>query len=106
MPSRIGDVGTVFQVYLQRRTGPRTVEVLDLSKAGTSVEFLFKRPSGSVTTVDATIADPATDGLAEYIVPDGDFFDETGMWELEAHIVHADGEWHTSIRQFSVDNHL
>ncbi len=106
MPSRISDVGTVFKLYVQRRTGPRAVEIFDLSGAGTTVEFLFKRPSGTVTTVDATIADPPTDGLAEYIVDDDEFFDETGMWLWEGKVTTADGSWHTDIRQFSVDDHL
>jgi hypothetical protein len=106
MPSRLSDVGTVFQLYIQRRTGSKTVEILDLSQSGTTVEFLFQRPDGTVTTVDATIADPATEGLAEYIVPDDEFFDQTGMWRWEAKVTTPDGSWHTDIRQFSVDDHL
>lgn len=105
MPSRIGDVGTAFEVYVQRRVG-RTIEIFDLSGSASEVQFHFKRPGGTVTTVDAVIVDPPDSGLTRYIVDDADFFDETGMWEWQARVTTADGTWTAAVRQFAVEDTL
>jgi hypothetical protein len=92
----LNDIGTIFEVTLQDDT-----VAVDLSTA-TTLEMVFLKPSGTKVTQTAALSGDGTDGKIRYVSVSGDL-DETGVWDLQAHVVlDSDNEFRSSRSQFRV----
>jgi hypothetical protein len=76
----VGVVG--FRFERQLKDGSRAV---DISEA-TTVEFLFRDPSGVVKAVLGQLKTTGTDGRIVYTT-DADTFDQEGTWTLQPHVI-------------------
>jgi len=62
---------------------------IDLTTASTH-NLLAKRPDETTTTFTGTLTATPTDGLIEF-EPTSNDFDQEGHWEIQAHVILADG---------------
>jgi hypothetical protein len=93
------DIGTVFTATI--KDGSVTV---DLSALTTRV-FIFKKPSGSTTTLSATVADSGTSGIMSVTAPSG-LFDTTGSYEMQAKVSNASATFFSDTYKFKVFDNL
>lgn len=96
----LGDIGTIFRVTLYDKACDGTSAVLDISGA-TTLEMIFKAPSGAKTTQTATLTGDGTDGQLEYVTV-ADDLDEVGEWKIQVYVVFPSGSWRSDIGKFTV----
>lgn len=71
----------------------------------TSKKFLFKKPGGTTTQVNADFYTNGSDGILVYDVVEG-FIDEAGKWQVQAEIVDGDSVIHSDIENFEVGENI
>lgn len=96
---RVSDIGTEFRVTI---TDEGTA--VDISSA-TTLQMIFKKPSGETLTVDADLYTDGTDGIIFYNTVDGDI-DESGIWKLQTYIVIGAASYSSTIGNFRVECNL
>lgn len=94
------DVGTVITINIVDCDD----DAIDISSAGTK-QIIFKKPSGSLLTKDASFSTDGTDGKIKYVGASGDF-DEIGSWKVQAYIVVGSYSWKSSFETFRVYRNL
>ena len=97
------DIGTVILVTVNDCVSG-TPTVLDLSTAST-LELIFKSPSGTATTQSASLYTDGTDGKIFYTSADGDF-DEVGTWRIQCKIGIGGGTFRSDVGTFKVYENL
>lgn len=97
------DIGTVVLVTVKDCVSG-TSTVLDLSSA-TSLELIFKSPSGTSVTQTASLYTDGSDGKIYYTSVDGDF-DEVGTWRIQCKIGIGGGTFRSDVGTFKVYENL
>ncbi len=97
------DIGTLFLVTVNDCVSG-TAAVLDVSGAST-IELIFKSPSGASTTQSATLYTDGTDGKITYTTVDGDL-NEVGTWRIQAKVVVGGGTFRSDVGTFKVYENL
>ena len=97
---RVGDKGTQFQVTLYDGTS-----VVDIS-ASTARVFEFKMPTGTVSTVTASLSGSGTSGVITYTVDTTTTFAVDGKWKLQARVTFATSSFRSDIYEFRVHPNL
>lgn len=104
----LGDIGTIFRATINDCTtdanGDCVQTPIDLSPA-TTLQLIFKSPSGVVKTKTAGFTTDGTDGQIQYTTI-ADDLDEIGDWLLQAYIVLPTGSWRSDIGTFKVFENL
>ena len=93
------DIGTKFRAVIKDQNG----KIVDVSSAST-LELIFKAPSGKVDTFVATKVNPGSNGEIEYKTKAGEV-NEAGDWEWQARVVMSGadgGDWRSAIKRFNV----
>lgn len=96
---RVGDTGTEFRINI---TDEGTA--VDLSSA-TTLQIIFKKPSGETLTVNADLYTDGTDGIIFYNAVDGDI-DESGMWKIQTYVVVGSASYSSTVGTFKVECNL
>jgi hypothetical protein len=86
----VGDIGTQFIFTLKDQDDA----VVNIS-AATTLQVLFRKPSCTLLTRDATLYTDGTDGKFIYTTVSGDF-DEAGSYKIQGYVVISSNEWHTN----------
>lgn len=94
-----GDIGTVFEVTVQEDG-----IALDISTA-TTKQFVFKKKSGALLTVDAEFVTDGSDGKLSYTTVSGDL-NEVGQWQIQVYVVLPTGSWRSDVQYFDVYKNL
>lgn len=89
------DIGTILETTIKNNNVP-----VDISIA-TTKEILLKKPSGALLTKTGVLVTDGTDGKMKHTTVSGDL-DESGVWEIQGHIISPSGEWRSDIKKFSV----
>jgi hypothetical protein len=97
------DIGTEFLVTIKDCVSG-TPTVLDVSGAST-LELIFKSPSGVSTTKSAGLVTDGSDGKIKYTTVDGDL-NEIGTWRLQAKIGIGGGVFRSDVGSFKVYENL
>lgn len=84
----IDDVGTVLIVTLEDDD-----VAVDVSSAST-IQFIFRKPSGTVVTKTGSLNTTGTDGKVKYTT-EADFLDVHGTWKYQVKVVIGDGTWYS-----------
>ena len=102
------DIGTKFRATIKDQNG----KIVDVSDA-TTLELIFKAPSGKVKTFDAEKVNDGVDGEIEYATKAGDI-NEAGDWQWQARVViggvegepvaDKGGDWRSAASRFNVVN--
>jgi hypothetical protein len=95
----VGAVGLIF-----RRTIKIDGTVEDIS-AATTKQFIFRKPDGSLLSVDAVWTTDGTDAKAEYVTVAGDI-DQPGEWRLQARLVMPNFDEKSDVDIFTVKANL
>jgi hypothetical protein len=90
-----GDIGTILESTIKNINSP-----VDISSA-TTKNILLQKPSGAILTKAGNFTTDGTDGLLDYTTISGDL-DESGVWQIQAHVILGSGDWHSDIKNFSV----
>ena len=97
------DIGTVILVTVKDCvSGTSTVLVLS---SATSLEIIFKSPSGTSTTQTASLYTDGTDGKIFYTSVDGDF-NVVGTWRIQTKIGIGGGTFRSDVGSFKVYENL
>lgn len=96
---RVGDTGTEFRINITDEG-----VAVDLS-AATTIQMIFKKPSGETLTVDANLYTDGTDGVIFYNTVDGDI-NESGMWRIQTYIVVGAAIYSSTVGTFRVECNL
>ena len=99
----LNDIGTIFRATINDCVSGQQ-QVLDVSGA-TTLQLIFKAPSGNTKTKTAVFTTDGTNGQVEYTTVSGDI-DETGVWKIQAYIVLPSGSWRSDIGKFTVHENL
>lgn len=91
----VGDVGTIFRATLSDQD-----TVVDLSTA-TTLELLFLKPDGTLSTKTAVLSNAGTDGRMQYTAEVG-FLDAAGRWKWQPRVEFTADIWSGDILQFTV----
>ncbi len=92
----IGDVGTrILSTIVDESADP-----VDLSSA-TTINYLLRKPSGTISTLGATLFTDGTDGKI-YFTTLSTTLDEAGFYKLQAYIETPTKQWHTDKVAFRV----
>lgn len=97
------DIGTVFLITVNDCVSGLPV-ALDLSVA-TSLQIIFKSPSGISYTKAASFYTNGSDGKIVYITIDGDL-NEVGTWSIQAKITIPTGTFRSGVGTFKVYENL
>lgn len=100
----LNDIGTVFRATVKDKACDGTSSVLDVG-AATTLNMIFKSPSGVVSTKNAVFTTDGSDGQIQYITVDGDL-NEVGQWKLQVYIVLPSGSWRSDVGTFYVHENL
>jgi hypothetical protein len=73
---------------------------VDLSTA-TTLEYLIRKPDGSLLTVNADLYTDGTDGILTYTTVDGDT-DIAGLYKIQAKVTIGSGTFYSSSAAFKV----
>ena len=95
----LNDIGTEFRITIIDCASA----AIDISSA-TSLNMIFKKPSGTTVTQTATAYD-ATNGILTYTTVDGDLT-EIGTWKIQAQVVATNGTWKSEFKSFKVHRNL
>ena len=95
----VGAVGLIF-----RRTLKIDGAVADISEA-TVRQFIFRKPDGTLLTVNAVWTTNGTDASAEYVTVAGDI-DQPGEWRLQARLVMPNFDEKSDVDIFTVKGNL
>ena len=98
-----GDIGTIFRATINDCVNG-VQSPIDLSTV-TTLQLIFKSPSGVVKTKTAVFTTDGTDGQIQYVTI-ADDLDEVGNWKLQAYIVLPSGSWRSDIGTFRVYENL
>jgi hypothetical protein len=101
------DIGTVFEATILDKG-----VVLPIG-AATSIVFIFAKPTlkppveGDVTRLvkTATFVTNGTDGKIKYTTIAGDL-DRPGTWKVQAIVTLPTGNWHSKVREFTVNKNI
>ncbi len=93
------DIGTVFRLVFTDDG-----VAVNISSASTK-EILFVKPDGTKLTKVAEFSSDGSDGSIWYQTILNDL-DQTGVWKVQGHVVTSQGEWHSSIAEFTVHENL
>ena len=96
---RVNDTGTEFRIQITDED-----VAVDLSSA-TTLQLIFKKPSGETLTVDAQLYTDGTDGIIYYNTVDGDI-DESGVWKLQSYVVVGSAAYSSTVGTFKVECNL
>lgn len=96
---QVGDVGTIIEVTLL--DGETPVSVV----GATSKTMRFQKPGGTVIDKAAAFTTDGSDGKVQYVTVSGDL-DIAGVWQVQAKIVTAEGQWTSAIGTFKVAANL
>jgi hypothetical protein len=99
----LNDIGTSFVVTINDCVSG-TPTALDVSGA-TTLQLIFKSPSGTSSTKTASLNTDGTDGKIKYTTVSGDL-NETGTWRLQAYVVIGSGTWRSEVDTFKVYENL
>tara|TARA_B110000495_G_C22882824_1_gene514861 strand:- start:465 stop:794 length:330 start_codon:yes stop_codon:yes gene_type:complete len=99
----LNDIGTVFLVTVNDCVAG-TSAALDVSTAST-LELVFKSPSGSASTKTASLNTDGTDGKIYYTTVDGDI-NQIGTWRIQAKIGIGGGTFRSDVGSFKVYENL
>jgi hypothetical protein len=91
----VGDVGVKLRSTIMDGS-----EVADLSTQ-TLLQYLLRKPSGTVSTLTASLVNDGLDGLIEFITVSGTL-NEAGFYKLQAYIEITSNKWHTDTVTFRV----
>lgn len=91
----VGDSGTKIRSTIIDGGSPA-----DLSNQ-TLLQYIIKKPSGTIITVNCSLVNSGTDGLIQYITTNSTF-DEAGYYKLQAYIEINTSHWHTDEITFRV----
>lgn len=97
------DIGTIFLVTINDCVSG-VATILDVSSAST-LELIFKSPSGIATTKNALLDTDGTDGKIKYTTIDGDL-NEVGTWRIQANIGVGGGLYRSDVGSFKVYENL
>lgn len=92
----VGDKGIQFNITLYDGTS-----VVDLS-GSTARTFEFKSPTGTVSTVTASLLNSGTTGGLTYIIPTTTVLSIDGQWKMQAVVSFASSIFHSDIKPFNV----
>lgn len=96
----LNDIGTQFTITIKDCNS----NAIDIS-ASTSLQVIFKKPSGSTLTKDGTFYTDGTDGKISYTTVDGDL-NEIGSWKIQAQVIALNGSWKSDFKTFKVHRNL
>jgi len=96
----VNDIGTVFRIAIVDNTNT----VIDISTA-TKLDFIFKKPDGTIMTKAGALFTNGADGIIEYVTLSGDI-NQTSKWKIQAHVILPTGEWFSTIGEFYVHGNL
>lgn len=101
--AHVNDIGTVFEVTVTDEN-----DVARDVSAVTAMHIDFRKPTGTVVTVVASLTTDGTDGKIQYKVPSGSpLLDEVGRWEIQGYVTwDANNIFHTVTGSFNVDREL
>lgn len=91
----LNDIGTSFRCTVEDDSG-----VVDISTAST-LQLIFRKPSGTIITRTAVLVSGGVDGIMEYVTVSGDI-DETGFWQYQGRVVIGSNSWKTDIKNEQV----
>lgn len=91
----VGDTDTEFRIQITDDSTP-----VDLSSA-TSLAILFRKPDGSLLSLNASLYTDGTDGIIFYKSVSGDI-DQPGIFKIQAQVEVGGGLYSSSIGSFSV----
>jgi len=94
----VGDIGVKFEFTIKDDEG-----IVDISAA--DIQFILKKPSGTISTLVGTLTNAGTDGLCQYITVDGDL-NEQGLYKLQGKITIGSDLFNTNIYQFKVEANI
>lgn len=97
---RVDDFGTIFRANIKDQDD-RIVNV----SGSIQTLFKFKNPEGTLFTKPATVYYPGTSGIIEYTAESG-LLNVGGKWELQGYVQTSNGQWHTNIVNFFVQDNL
>lgn len=98
---RKNDVGTVLEATIKDCDTDAVVDV----QTATTQQFFIRKPDGSTLTKTTTFTTTGVDGKIEYTSISGDF-DIPGLYYLQAFVILASGEWHTTAFDFEVKDNF
>lgn len=93
------DVGTAFIVTVTDDDA-----VVDISSA-TALQLVFRKPSGTTTTVSASLYTNGTDGKMVYTATSG-LLDEAGAWRMQGIATFGSNVFHSDVEIFRVSENL
>ena len=96
---RVGDIGTPIRVTIEDDEG-----AVDVS-AATTLQLIFRKPSGAILEKTATLVGDGTGGVIQYPLAGGDV-DEAGNWRVQAKVVIGTGTWRSTWHEFEVKPNL
>jgi len=91
----LNDIGTTFLITVQDAS-----ITTDISSAVTK-QIIFRKPDGSILTVDGSFTTDGIDGKVQYSTVSGDL-NQTGLWKLQVYLVFSGGSWKSDIQSFTV----
>lgn len=91
----IEDIGTQFIITINDGS-----VAVDLSTASTK-QIIFRKPSGSKITKNASFVNTGSDGKIKYTTLSGDL-DEAGYWKIQVYLVIGSNSWKTDMMIFRV----
>lgn len=94
----VQDIGTVFRATFVEDSA------INISSASTK-QFIFKKPSGTLLTVNGSFYTDGTDGILQYTTVSGDL-NESGIWKLQGYVVIGSNQHHSDIYTFTVHANL
>jgi len=97
------DIGTIFLVTVQDCVSGTSTD-MDVSAAST-LEMIFKSPSGVSSTKSAVVDTDGSDGKIKYATVDGDL-NEVGTWQIQVKIVIGGGTFRSNVGSFKVYENL
>lgn len=93
------DIGTAFIITITDDNS-----VVDISSA-TALQLTFRKPSGTTTTVTASLYTNGKDGKMSYSATSG-LLDETGVWKLQGIATFGSNIFHSDVEMFKVFDNL
>jgi hypothetical protein len=102
MGFRVGEQNKTINIYFVDDED----DGIDISAAITTKEFIFRKPNGTETTVNASFISSGTGGGLTYTVTSSSFFDVAGIWRVQAIVTVSGTIWKTAIGQFEVEPNL
>jgi len=97
---RKGDIGTVLECLIKDG-----VVIVPLT-GYTIANIILQKPDGTIVTKPGVVPVPETQGLVTYTTTALSDLDQTGCWQIQAHIAIPGGDWKSDIDTFKVHPNL